>query len=69
MVFAGFCFNNETDKELLFCEPLKEKCAGENTFLTVNDFFNKSNILWKNCVSVTANGGVALTGIEKCIPG
>lgn len=56
-------------KNYFFCEPLKQKCTGENTFLTVNDFFNKSNILWKNCVSVTANGGAALTGIKNIFQG
>lgn len=68
MVFAGFCFNNEIDK-VLFCEPLKEKCTGEDTFSTVSDFFNKSNILWKNRVSVTTNGVAALTGIKNVFQG
>lgn len=65
MVFARFCFNNEIHEELLFCEPLKERCTGEDIFSTVNDFFNKNNVLWKNCVSVTTDGAAALTGIKK----
>lgn len=31
-VFAGFYFSNETDKEVLLCEPLKEICTAEGTF-------------------------------------
>lgn len=45
MVFPGLCFKNETDKEVLFCEPLKEKHTAEDTFLAVNDFFNMSKVL------------------------
>ena len=41
MVFVRCCFNNEIHKELLFCEPLKERCTREDIFSTVNDFFNK----------------------------
>ncbi|CAM5136722.1 unnamed protein product [Natator depressus] len=56
---------NLLDSKLLFCEPLKERCTGEDIFSTVNDFFNKNNVLWKNCVSVTSDGAAALTGIKK----
>lgn len=45
MVFNRFCFNKEI-RELLFCEPLKERCTGEDISSTVNDFFNKNNVLW-----------------------
>ncbi|CAM5151165.1 unnamed protein product [Natator depressus] len=65
MVFARFCFSNEVHEELLFCEPLKERCTRKDIFSTVNDFFNKNNVLWKNCVSVTTDGAAALTGIKK----
>ncbi|CAM5121921.1 unnamed protein product [Eretmochelys imbricata] len=65
MVFARFCFNNEVHEKLLFCEPLKERCTRKYIFSTVNDFFNKNNVLWKNCVSVTTNGAATLTGIKK----
>ncbi|CAM5073328.1 unnamed protein product [Natator depressus] len=65
LIFARFCFNIEIHEELLFCEPLKERCTGEDIFSTVNDFFNKNNVLWKNCVSVTTDGMAALTGIKK----
>ncbi|KAG6934017.1 zinc finger BED-type containing 5 [Chelydra serpentina] len=65
MVFARFCFNNEIHKELLFCEPLKERCTREDIFATVNDFFSKHNVLWKNCASITTDGAAALTGIKK----
>lgn len=33
--FFGFYFNNEADKEVLFCEPLKEMCTAEGTFSAV----------------------------------
>lgn len=33
--FVGFYFSNETDKEVLLCEPLKEICTVEGTFLVV----------------------------------
>jgi len=62
-VFAGSCFNNEIDKEVLFYETLKEKCTAEDTFLTVNDFFNNSNVLLKNCGSVTTNGAAGIKNV------
>lgn len=34
-VFVKFYFHNETDKEVLLCEPLKEICTAEGTFLAV----------------------------------
>lgn len=64
MVFNRFCFNKEI-RELLFCEPLKERCTGEDISSTVNDFFNKNNVLWKLSASVTTDGAAALTGIKK----
>lgn len=34
-VFFAFCFNKETDKEVLLCETLKEICTAEGTFSAV----------------------------------
>lgn len=34
-VFVKLYFNNETDKEVLFSEPLKEICTAEGTFSAV----------------------------------
>ena len=65
MVFARSCFKNEIHKELLFCEPLKERCTGEDIFSTVNDFFNNKNVSWKNCARVTTDGEATWTGIKK----
>uniref|UniRef100_K7GJS8 DUF4371 domain-containing protein n=1 Tax=Pelodiscus sinensis TaxID=13735 RepID=K7GJS8_PELSI len=69
MVFARLCFNNEMHEELLFCVPLKERCTGEDIVSIVNNFFNKNNVLWKNCVSVTTDGAAALTGVKKGFQG
>ncbi|CAM4541743.1 unnamed protein product [Lepidochelys olivacea] len=57
MVFARF--------QTTFLRATKGKMYGEDIFSTVNDFFNKNNVLWKNCVSVTSDGVAALTGIKK----
>lgn len=65
MVFVRCCFNNEIHKELLFCELLKERCTREDVFSTVNDFFNKKNVSWKNCARVTTDGEATWTGIKK----
>lgn len=69
MVFIRYCFNNELHEELLFCEPLKERCTGEDIFSTVNHFFVTNNILWENCLSVTSDGAAALTGTKKGFKG
>jgi len=69
LVFTRFVFNTEIFEELLFCEPLKERCTGQDIFLTVNDFFNANNISWKNCLSITSDGAAALTGIKKGFKG
>uniref|UniRef100_K7FR34 DUF4371 domain-containing protein n=1 Tax=Pelodiscus sinensis TaxID=13735 RepID=K7FR34_PELSI len=43
-------------RKTTFLCATKGKSTGENIFSTVNDFFTKNNILWKNCVSVTTDG-------------
>uniref|UniRef100_K7F2Y8 DUF4371 domain-containing protein n=1 Tax=Pelodiscus sinensis TaxID=13735 RepID=K7F2Y8_PELSI len=65
MVFARFGFNNEIHEDLIFCVPLKDRCTREDIFSTVNDFFKKNNLLWKNCVSVTIDGTAAFTEVKK----
>lgn len=54
VVFARFCFNNDI-QELFHCEPLKERCAVEDTNSTVNYFFSKNTVLWDNCIRVTTD--------------
>lgn len=56
-------------QKYFFCESLKEICTRGDIFSTVNDFLNRSNVLWKNYVSVTTDGLAALTGIKKGFQG
>lgn len=44
-VFARFCFNIELYVDWTLCEPLKERCTGEDIFSMLNDFFNENNAL------------------------
>lgn len=46
-----------------------KRCTGGDVFSTVSDFFNKTNVLWKNCADVTTDGAAALTRIKKGFQG
>lgn len=65
MVFIRYFFNNELNEEFLFCEPLRDRCTGEDIFSAINHFFVTNNVLWENCVSVTSDGAAALIGTKK----
>ena len=57
-----YIYNNDIDKDLLFCQPVGGHTTGMVIFQTVDDFFKEVGLFWTDCVGVCTNEAVTMTG-------
>jgi hypothetical protein len=65
LVFFRYCFEENIQKEFMFCLPLSERCTGSEIFKAVNDYLTAEDISWTNCVGICTDGAAGLTGHKK----
>ena len=52
----------------LFCKEVAERTTAEEIFPKVtDDFFEIYNIQWSNCIAISTNGAVAMTGSKRVL--
>jgi hypothetical protein len=61
LVFVRY-INEDTEEELLFCRPLKERTTGEDTFSLTNAYFAENEIDWSRCADMCTDGATSVTG-------
>lgn len=56
IAYVGFCDGMLAVKDLLFCQSIELKVTTLRLFPILNDFINKANMGWKNCVGICIDG-------------
>lgn len=62
MVYVRYKGLQTIEEEMLFCAPLELRCQGIDVFNKVNEYFDKANLKWEDCIAVSVDGAPAMLG-------
>jgi hypothetical protein len=60
-----YCFENRVHEDLLFCQPLKGRTTGEDTFKKLNEFFTANDLCTDGAAAITGKKKDFLAKIQK----
>ena len=62
LVYVRYNYNNEINKNLLFCQQMNTRMTGMDIFQKVDTFFTNVGLQWNDCVVICTDRAAAMTG-------
>ena len=62
LVYVQYIYNNEINKDLLFCQQMNARTTGMDIFQKVDTFFSNVGLQWKDCVAICTDEAAAMIG-------